>query len=64
MNITGLDAALSAVSAQTPMSIQEDVSVAVLGNALDMTQTIGTEMIQMMEHSVAPNLGSNIDIYI
>ena len=65
MDITGLDAALSTVSAYdigsstSPVTLQEDI-----GKSLDMTQTLGAGMVQMMENSVTPYLGSNIDLYI
>ena len=45
MDITGLDAALSTVSAYdigsstSPVTLQEDIGVAMLGKSLDMTQT-------------------------
>lgn len=29
-----------------------------------MTQEMGTAMVQMMERSVTPGLGGNIDVYI
>ena len=35
-----------------------------LGKSLDMTQALGAGMVQMMENSVTPYLGSNIDLYI
>ena len=68
MDITGLDAALSTVSAYdigsstSPVTLQEDIGVAMLGKSLDMT--LGAGMVQMMENSVTPYLGSNIDLYI
>lgn len=70
MDIAGLDAALSTVSAYdigsstSPVTLQEDIGVAMLGKSLDMTQTLGAGMVQMMENSVTPYLGSNIDLYI
>ena len=60
MDITGLDAALSTVSAYdigsstSPVTLQEDIGVAMLGKSLDMTQTLGAGMVQMMENSVTP----------
>lgn len=70
MDITGLDAALSTVSSYdigsstSPVTLQEDIGVAMLGKSLDMTQTLGASMVQMMENSATPYLGSNIDLYI
>ena len=56
MDITG--------SSTSPVTLQEDIGVAMLGKSLDMTQTLGAGMVQMMENSVTPYLGSNIDLYI
>ena len=70
MDIAGLNSALNVVSSYDigsstdPVTLQEDVGIAMLGKSLDMTQTLGASMVQMMEHSVTPNLGSNIDVYI
>lgn len=41
-----------------------DVSVAVLAKNLDTVEKLGQDMIKMMEQSVAPHLGQNIDIRI
>lgn len=40
------------------------VSVAVLAKNLDTVEKLGQDMIKMMEQSVAPHLGQNIDIRI
>lgn len=44
-----------------------DVGTAVLAKSLDMMETLGDGMVEMMqrsmmENSVMPNLGANIDI--
>ncbi|MBH1942443.1 YjfB family protein [Mobilitalea sibirica] len=41
-----------------------DVSIAVLGKSLDTIEQAGQNMIKMMEESVQPNLGKNIDYKI
>lgn len=46
-----------------------DVGTSVLAMSLDSLETMGTAMIDMMnrsmmENSVAPNLGGNIDIMV
>ncbi len=48
--------------AMSQNKIMTDVNVAVLDNALDMTETIGATTIKMMESSVTPHLGQSIDI--
>lgn len=63
MDIAGVSTALSNVSQQS------QISIAVLGKAMDVNEELGAGMVQMldaaaMERSVNPNLGGNIDIYI
>lgn len=53
---------ISVSTSQT--SLMNSVSTAVLGMSLDMLETSGENMIRMMELSVNPNVGSNIDISI
>ena len=70
MDIANLDTALStltAYDASSPVSqgsLAYAVGAAVLGQSLDLTQEMGAAMIQMMEQSVTPAVGGNIDIYI
>lgn len=40
-----------------------DIAVAMLSKQLDMTQAMGDSMIKVMEQSVNPGLGGNIDVY-
>lgn len=56
MDIAGLSMAL----AQT--KVMNDVSIAILAKSMDTSEAISESMIQMMEQSVTPNLGANIDI--
>ena len=53
--------ALSQISTSTSPS---DISVAILGKQLDVTQKLGDTMIQAMERSVNPHIGGNIDISV
>lgn len=41
-----------------------DVSIAVLSKNLDTIEDLGQSMIKMMEQSVAPHLGQNIDLRV
>lgn len=41
-----------------------DVATAVLANTLDLVETNGAELRKMMEQSVQPNLGQNIDLMV
>ena len=62
MDVTALNnIALSQISPSTSPS---DISVAILGKQLDVTQKLGDTMIQAMERSVNPQIGGNIDISV
>lgn len=61
MDIAGLSMAL----AQT--KVQSDFSVAMLSNVMDLNETLGEGMVDMldaaaMERSVTPHIGGNIDL--
>ncbi len=45
-------------------NVPSDVQVAVLSKSLDTYQTTGENLTKMMEASVNPNLGQNIDFRI
>lgn len=62
MDVTALNnIALSQISPSTSPS---DISVAILGKQLDVTQKLGDTMIQAMERSVNPHIGGNIDVSV
>ena len=62
MDVTALNnIALSQISPSTSPS---DISVAILGKQLDVTQKLGDTMIQALERSVNPHIGGNIDISV
>lgn len=63
MDIAGLSMGLSQAQVVT------DVGTAMLAKSLDMMETTGDGMVammerSMMENSVNPNLGGNIDIMV
>lgn len=70
MDFSNIDMALSTISAYdasssvSSASLAYAVSTEVLSQSIDMTEVMGASMIQMMERSVTPELGGNIDIYI
>ncbi|NLO08902.1 MAG: putative motility protein [Clostridiales bacterium] len=47
-----------------PSVTSVDVGVAVLAKNLDLIEELGQNMIKMMEQSVAPHLGQNIDLRV
>lgn len=56
---------LGAISAAVnPQVTMTDISVAVLSKNLDTIEKAGQNLIQMMEQSVQPHLGNNIDFRI
>ncbi|WP_105619828.1 YjfB family protein [Vallitalea okinawensis] len=55
-------AALS--TAMSQMSLAQEVSVAVTSKAMDMTEQTGDAMRHMLEQSVTPHIGGNIDIQV
>ncbi len=44
--------------------LQFDIGVSVMSNSLDMIETMGEGMQKIMEASVTPELGQNIDIQV
>ena len=58
MDIAGLSTNLSTIN------VVNDVQVAVLRQTLDTLETSGDSLTKMMEASVNPELGQNIDIRI
>jgi hypothetical protein len=64
MDIANVSSALSAVSASDPTSIAGAVSLKMLDNSLDSNEALSEGLTKMMEHSVYPNLGGNIDVSV
>lgn len=42
--------------------LMTEIGISVLNKNLDTVEVLGDSMIKMMEQSVTPNLGANIDI--
>ena len=70
MDLANVSSALStlstydSISSVSQGSLAYAVGTAVLGKQLEMNEALNISMIQMMEQSVTPHLGSNIDMYI
>lgn len=70
MDIANISAALSTLSAYdagssvSPSSLAYAVGTEVLSQSLALSEELGTAMVQMMELSVNPGLGGNIDVYV
>jgi hypothetical protein len=67
MDIAAVSSALSAVQsygAYSTGSVPQAASVKMLDNAMEISEAMNAQLISMMEQSVNPNLGGNIDIRI
>ncbi len=64
MNIGNVSSALSAINASKPSSLMESVGVKMLDKSLDASVSMNDSMIRMMENSVTPYLGGNIDVSV
>ena len=58
MDIASLSMAMST------QNVLNDVGVAMLSKSLDTVEDMGNGMIKIMESSVTPYLGQNIDYYV
>lgn len=65
MNIAGISPALSTLQSTDSLSSAAGaVSLKMLDNALETNAQMGQGMVQMMENSVTPYLGSNFDMSV
>ena len=65
MDIAGVGIAYSSLNAApSATSVQAATSMAMLDKTLDMSSQLNQSMIQMMERSVNPEIGGNIDISV
>ncbi len=64
MDIAAVSSALSAVSTSSAGTLAEAVSVKMLDQAMEMNEAMNTQLITLMEQSVTPHLGGNIDVHI
>ena len=59
----GIDIAAYSI-AHSEVQMMQGVSTAILAKTLDMAEIQGAELTRLMELSVNPDLGSNIDILL
>jgi hypothetical protein len=68
MDITQVNYSLNDVEhfamTNTASQIKNEINVQLLSNSIDQIKTQGTDMIRMMELSVNPNIGSNVDVFV
>lgn len=64
MNIGNVNSALSAINTSEPSSLMESVGMKMLDKTLDTSTSMNDSIIRMMENSVTPYLGGNIDVSV
>ena len=64
MDISSISSALLSVNSSDPGSLANAVSIKMLDNAISSNESLGVGLAKMMENSVYPNLGSNIDVSV
>lgn len=67
MDIAAVSSALSAVNSygiSSIGSVPQVASMQMLDKAMETNEAVSASMIKMMEQSVMPNLGGNIDIRV
>ena len=64
MNIGNVNSARSAINASEPSSLMESVGMKMLNKTLDTSVSMNDSIIRMMENSVTPYLGGNIDVSV
>ena len=67
MDIAAVSSALSAVTSYGPNatgSLAQAVSVEMLDQTMEMNEAMNSQLIRLMEQSVTPHLGGNLDIKI
>ena len=64
MEIGSVTSALSALSLSEAGTLSSQTSLAMLDKALETSQSLNDGLAKMMERSVYPNLGGNIDISV
>ncbi|MBO6133495.1 MAG: YjfB family protein [Lachnospiraceae bacterium] len=61
MDFNAVDTVSAALSLKQGMMMSE-IGTAVLAKAIDTSEELGSEMINMMERSVNPAIGGNVDV--
>lgn len=64
MQIAGVSTALGAVKASEPASMSNSIGLKMLSKALDMGEAMNEGLTKMMERSVNPHIGGNIDVSV
>ncbi len=55
---------MSSISGLGTSGLKQQVGLAVIAKSLDVTEQNGQQLVQMLQQSVQPNLGGNLDIKV
>jgi len=64
MDITNVSSALSAVDTASMGSLAQTVSIKMLDQTMELSEAMNHQLVSLMEQSVTPHLGGNLDILI
>lgn len=68
MDIAAVSSALSAVSSYGSSasigSVAQAVSIKMLDQTMEMSEAMNSQLVSMMEQSVNPHIGGNVDLRI
>ena len=64
MDIVDVSSVLSSVSAAATGSVAQQVSVEMLDKTMELTESMNTQLVQLMEQSVNPHIGGNLNLFI
>ena len=64
MDIGNVSSALSSVNTASTGSLAQTVSIKMLDQAMEMSEAMNSQLVNLMEQSVTPHLGGNIDILV
>lgn len=62
--ITGITSQVAHSISDSGMTMMDSVNTVLLGNQLDQFSELGNATVRMMEQSVTPYLGGNIDLHV
>ena len=64
MDITNVSSALSAVNTASIGSLAQTVSIKMLDQTMELSEAMNHQLVSLMEQSVTPHLGGNLDILV
>ncbi|QMV43208.1 YjfB family protein [Cohnella cholangitidis] len=62
--MSSISSVANGISSASSGALKQQVGIAVLAKSLDVTEQQGRQLVQLMEQSVHPHLGKNLDIKV